>query len=126
MLAIGAVMFVPTPVFAQTSPCNTTAVGQDCAQQGLKDIGDAFPGGAKTNKSVPDIVHLIINWALYIAAILAVIFIIYGGFLYITSAGDTAQSGKGRTALTNALIGLAIVILSYLIVQIVYNFLTVR
>lgn len=109
-----------------TTGCTGASVGQDCAQQGLNAIGEAFPAGAKTAKTVPEIVHLIINWALYLSAIIAVIFIIIGGFLYITSAGDPGKATKGRQTLTNALIGLAIIILSYLIVQIVYNFLTQR
>ena len=132
MIAFGAMMFVtpsPAPVFAQgtgtgSSTCTTSAAGQDCAQQGLSAIGEAFPNGAKTAKTVPEIVRLIINWALYLSAIIAVIFIIIGGFMYITSAGDPAKATKGRTTLVNALIGLTIIILSYLIVQIVYNFLT--
>jgi hypothetical protein len=120
-LAFSAVFAGPalSPAYAQP-----TGTGGDQAQKGLDDIGAAFPEGAKRAKTIQEIVHLVINWALYLAAIVSVIFIIYGGFLYITAAGDTGQAGKGRTALVNALIGLAIVILSYLIVQIVYNFIT--
>lgn len=130
MIAFGAMMFVtpsPAPVFAQTQTPGVTACppgATDCAQRGLNDIGSAFPGGTQQNYSIRDIARLIINWALYIAAIIAVIFIIIGGFMYITSAGDPAKATKGRTTLVNALIGLTIIILSYLIVQIVYNFLT--
>ncbi len=124
LVAVTAVFFtVPSfsPAMAQTQVCT----GDQCAQQGLQDIGSAFPGGAKNpNYGVKDIAKKIIEWALYLAAIIAVIFIIIGGFLYITSAGDATRATKGRTTLVNALIGLTIIILSYLIVQIVYNFLT--
>lgn len=121
IMAATAVFAVPSfvPVMAQQPPCTV-----DCAQAGLQDVGVAFPGGAKRDYNIRDIAKLVINWALYLAAIIAVIFIIIGGFLYITSAGNDAQAKKGRETLTNALIGLTIIILSYLIVQIVYNFLT--
>ena len=109
-----------TPTYAQPSGSG------DSAQQGLEDIGTAFPEGAKRGKTVKEIAKLVIDWALYIAAVIAVIFIIIGGFMYITSAGNEGQAGKGRATLINALIGLTLIILSYIIVQILYNFLTGR
>lgn len=72
--------------------------------------------------SIASIFRLIINWALAIAFIAAVIVLIYGGFLYITSAGNTDQATKGKTAIMNALVGVVIIVLSYIIVQIVYRF----
>lgn len=122
MMSLSSVFFVPSysPAYAQSAPCT----GDNCAQKGLEDIGSVFP--ARTTRTVPEIVRLVINWALYLAAIVAVIFIIIGGFMYITSAGDPGRATKGRTTLVNALIGLAIIILSYMIVQVVYNFLVNR
>lgn len=75
-----------------------------------------------TEGSLASLFKLIINWALAIAFIAAVIILIYGGFLYITSAGNETQSKTGKTAIFNALIGIVIVVLSYIIVQIVYRF----
>lgn len=72
--------------------------------------------------SIASIFRLIINWALAIAFIAAVIILIYGGFLYITSAGNTENATKGKTAIINAIIGIVIIVLSYVIVQIVYRF----
>lgn len=120
---IAAGFLVPSfsPVYAQPS----TGSG-DKVQEGLNAIGSAYPQGAREDLNVQQFVKKIIDWALYIAAIIAVIFIIIGGYMYITSAGDPGKAGKGRTTLVNALIGLAIIVLSYLIVQIVYNFLVNR
>lgn len=95
----------------------------DCPDAGLRGIQAAFPTNLR-DMDVAELSRTIINWALYLAAIIAVIFIIYGGFMYITSAGNDAQAGKGRATLVNAIIGLIIIILSYVIVQVVYNFLT--
>lgn len=72
--------------------------------------------------SIAAIFRLIINWALAIAFIAAVIVLIYGGFKYITSAGNASSAGEGKTAIVNALIGIVIIVLSYVIVQIVYRF----
>lgn len=72
--------------------------------------------------SIASIFRLIINWALAIAFIAAVIVLIYGGFRYITSAGNADSATTGKTAIINALIGIVIIVLSYIIVQIVYRF----
>jgi hypothetical protein len=119
-LLLPGLVLSPNQVLAQSQICQ----GQDCAQQGLTDIGQSFPVGAKRDGDIKLVAKKIIEWALYFAAIIAVIFLIIGGFLYITSAGNETQSTKGRKTLVNALIGLAIIVLSYLIVQVVYNFLT--
>ncbi len=115
------------PAYAQTkstsSPGSPSSSG-DKVQDGLEDIRGAFPAGANDKKDVKGFIHTIINWALYLAAIAAVIFIIIGGYYYIFSAGDPAKATKGRTTMVNALIGLTIIVLSYVIVQIVYTFLT--
>ncbi len=64
----------------------------------------------------------IINWALGIGAMLAVIFLIYGGFRYILAGGNEESAKAGRQAIFNALIGLVVIVLSLLVVQIVYRF----
>ncbi len=68
----------------------------------------------------------LINLALGIVGTLAIAFIIYGGFQYITSRGDEEQASAGKKTLTNAIIGLVIVILSYTIVTVIYSALNNR
>lgn len=120
------VVLAPVFLFSATSG-QVFAAGPDCTtncpQDGLEGIKDAFPNQSTTADTVPELAKKIINWALYFSAIIAVIFIIIGGFMYVTSAGDQAKAGKGRATLVNALIGLVIIVLSFLIVQVVYNFL---
>ncbi len=126
------VVLVPVFVFAATSGqvfaqgTTTPNCTTDCPQSGLEGIKSAFPNQTTTSDTVPELAKKIINWALYFSAIIAVIFIIIGGFMYVTSAGDQAKAGKGRATLVNALIGLVIIVLSFLIVQVVYNFLIGR
>lgn len=64
----------------------------------------------------------VISYLLGLAGIIAVIFVIIGGYYYMTARGNDAQAVSGRKTLVNALIGLAIVVLSFLIVQIATNF----
>jgi amino acid transporter len=78
--------------------------------------------GLRCNEtSLPQIFRTIINWALGIAFGIAVIFLIIGGFRYITSAGNEEAATKGRNSVIHALIGIVIIILSYVIVNVVAN-----
>src|SRR3989338_4768607 len=56
-----------------------------------------------------------------LAGIIAMLFIIIGGYQYITSAGDEEAATKGKKTLSNAVIGLVVVILSSVIVTVVIN-----
>ncbi len=79
--------------------------------------------GIRCNEgNIGDIFVLVINWALGIAFIIAVIMLIVGGFRYLISAGNEDSAKKGRATIFNALIGIVIIVLSYVVVQIVYRF----
>lgn len=53
-----------------------------------------------------------INWVIGIAGVMSVIFVVYGGLLYITSTGDPSKVKQAKNMITYSLIGLAIVALS--------------
>lgn len=58
------------------------------------------------------LVIIIVNFALSFLGILAVIMVIYGGFLYVTSAGDEGAAGKGKQVILYAIIGIALILVS--------------
>lgn len=59
---------------------------------------------------------------LEVAGAIAVLFVIIGGFWYITSAGNEEQAEKGQKTVTNAIIGVIVVVLSYVIITVIANF----
>ena len=71
---------------------------------------------------VTSLIATVINWLLAIAFGIAVLFLIIGGFWYITSAGNEEQSDKGKKTILNAIIGVVIIVLSYVIVNVISNF----
>ena len=86
---------------------------------------DFSGGGGNTFENV---ILFFINALLGIVGIISVAMLIYGGFQYITS--QTSTSGAGTSAKTveeakktikNALFGLIIVVLAYVIVVVVLN-----
>jgi len=72
--------------------------------------------------TVNGLIRTVINWLLGIAFAVAVLFLIIGGFWYITSAGNEEQAEKGKSTAVNAIIGIVIIILSYVIISVVSNF----
>ena len=64
-------------------------------------------------------IYTVTNWIFYILTLLAVLFIIYGGFTYLTSSGDPTKSAKGKGILTYAIIGLAVALLAKLVPSLV-------
>ncbi len=71
--------------------------------------------------SANDLLISIARILLSVLAMIAVLFIIYGGFQYVTSAGNQEQAEKGRSTVVYAIIGLIIAILAYTLVSIVNN-----
>lgn len=59
----------------------------------------------------------ILTWVLFFAGAIAVIYLVYGGLLYITAGGDAEKATKGRTAVINAIIGIVIILLALVIVS---------
>ncbi len=63
----------------------------------------------------------IINIALAIAGLVAVLFLIIGGFRYITAAGNEEAGASAKKIITQSIIGIVIIILSFVIVRVISN-----
>jgi type IV secretory pathway VirB2 component (pilin) len=61
----------------------------------------------------------IVDLVAFVAGIVAVIMIIFGGFRYITSTGEPEKAAAARKTLIYAIVGLVIVILAQTIVSFV-------
>ncbi len=104
-----------TLIFAAATVCNTDFFGFPTWWKYLH-----HPGCTPQIQGLNDIwliVAAIIEIALRIAAIVAVVFIIYGGFGYVTSQGDPEGTAKAKSTLVNALIGLAVAVMAAVIVS---------
>lgn len=67
------------------------------------------------------ILTFLINAAFVIAAILALVFLIWGGINWITSGGDADGVKSARDRIIAAIIGLIVVILSYFLLNFVLS-----
>ncbi len=95
------------------------------AQFEIPDPGGTGLGGGITSEStLTGFILRIINIALALAGLIAVLFLIIGGFRYITAGGNEDASGSAKKIILNAVIGIIVVILSFVVVRVVSNTLT--
>lgn len=59
----------------------------------------------------------IVNWLLGFLGLIAVVMIIYGGFLYVTAAGNDEKIGKAKKIIMYAIVGIVVILLSFAIVN---------
>jgi hypothetical protein len=102
-LVIGGFLFVQT-VFAQDF--------------GLNEVGNEI---ALAEGDPRVIAARIIRVALGFLGLIALIIVLYGGFVWMTSAGNEEKISKAKKILTNGLIGLVIILMAVGITQYVLN-----
>lgn len=65
------------------------------------------------------LISKLIGWAFTAAALVAFIYLLVAGFNYITAGGDSDKASKGGKGITNALIGIIVIIAAYTLVRFV-------
>ncbi len=69
----------------------------------------------------PSAIKSVINIMLIAAAMIAVIYLIIGGYQYVTAGGNADSASAARTTILNALIGLVIIFSAFAIVNFVVS-----
>jgi hypothetical protein len=105
LLTLGFVaMFVVAPVALAASAPDPT--------EGLTQVGQGF-GQTANPESLPLTIGRLIGQVLGLLGIIIVVLMVYGGFLWMTAGGNTAQVDKAKQILINATIGLIITMAAY-------------
>ena len=68
-----------------------------------------------------DTVIAVVRWILGLVALVAVIMIIYGGYVWMTAGGDSAAVERAKKIILNAVIGLVVTLLSFAITFFIIN-----
>ncbi|HEX5430005.1 MAG TPA: hypothetical protein VFX17_02940 [Patescibacteria group bacterium] len=77
-----------------------------------------------TSADLLNLVFIVINFLVGSAAILAMAYIVYGGIQMVISSGNEDGVKKAKSTMVNAIIGLVMVILSYLIITSITSYFT--
>ena len=81
------------------------------------DIGKTYP--LATDRTLGDYITPLVSFAVVGAGLIAFLLFLGGGIAMIAGAGNPQQQEKGKSALTAGVIGLALVVSAYWIVQII-------
>ena len=124
LVMLSGLVSVGVPALAQTPP---PPVNNVTADDGVADLCEftntcSVDQNATGTNGVIAVILNIVQLAIYVVGAIALIFLVYGGFLFIVDPGGSGDGAeKGKRIIFNALIGLVIVVLSTAIVQIVTN-----
>lgn len=111
---VAAMVFATQPAMALICPDGTQNEGNDVSSLAECSLSD-------NKDTLISTVGTIINFILGVLGIVAVVIIIYGGFTYMTSSGDSAKLTKARNTLVYGVIGLVVSLLAFAIVNFVIN-----
>lgn len=110
-----ALQVAPMMTLAQTNPF-------DRAQQDVTNIGNNAGVSVTTgDQALPMIVGRLINIVLGFLGILLLAYLLYAGFLWMTSGGDSKNVDKARGMIRDAIIGLIIIVSAFAISQFVLS-----
>lgn len=105
-------------VFSVATPCSAA---EDPILQGLSEFKTGAPSLADTSdvedNSLPRMIGGAIELFLAFLGIIALLLFLYAGFLWMTAGGDSGQIDKAKSYMKNAVVGLVIVLASYIITE---------
>lgn len=73
----------------------------------------SVPTLSPSDGSLLDLAAKFVDAILIIISVVAVVYLIYGGVQYVTAGGDADKASKGRVTITNAIIGIVIILASF-------------
>ena len=111
-IGLSVLLVIPLLVSAQSS-CDPTKSLVCNPAPGL--FSTAF--GTDFKSILANLIKVLLGFA----GLVAMAYIVMGGYQMATSGGNSDSAEKGKKTLTNAIIGLVIIILSYVIITVVVN-----
>lgn len=106
---IGLVTLAGSALYGMNTVMAQTGFGADAPSSVIEATGGETSARA--------LVLTIVNFFLGFLGLIAVLMIIYGGVLVLTSGGNAEQAGKGKKILLYAAIGIVIILLSFAFVS---------
>lgn len=119
---------VAVPLVVASAPASAAPSISQCVKTGASlenldnlNSGNCPGGSASASVKIGDVIRKIINFFSVIVGAVSVIMVIWGGFKYVTSGGESNNVSSAKNTIIYALVGLIIVALSQFIVQFVLD-----
>ncbi len=107
------------PVYSEISPAKAAvSLDEKLRPSSAPAIGEfgKITENRPAVKSVQDILTKVVNAIFYLIGGIAIYFIVYAGFMYVTARGNEEELNKARGVLLWTVLGLLLTIFSYTIV----------
>ncbi len=130
VLQLSALSLLLVPALAITGSVSAQSAIQNGVCQGADLEFKSDPGECSATTSedgeqkVNDLIKDIINIFSIVVGVVAVVMIIYGGFRYITSGGDSGNVTTAKNTILYALVGLLIVVFAQVVVKFILGKIT--
>lgn len=118
---------IPQTTFAQAAAknCDARFLGMPAWYRGLTDADCNIVSPASAAGGLSGFIwHIVLNVieiGLFLAGYVALFFLLYGGFQFLTGGANPGQTEKARVTLLNAVIGLAIAMAAIAGVNLIYR-----
>src|SRR3989339_876844 len=113
------IIAIITGFFVASEPVSAGSVADNMLWGGQEANVQAATGLGNTDPRI--IIANIIRVLLGFLGIIAVLLIMYAGWLWTTSAGDDSKINKAKQTLTAAIVGLIIILMSFAIVSFILS-----
>lgn len=101
-------------IVPQTGTCT-------CQNVQIEGTGETAPS-APSYGCILDTVQRAINALVFIGVIVVILCIVYAGFLFMTAGGSTEALIRGRRVITNSILGLIIILFSWVTIDFIMKF----
>ena len=75
------------------------------------------PSAIESVTDLPTWISTVINLLAAVAGIVAVFFLIFSGYKYVTAGGNAETAGEARTGILNAIIGIVVILAAWALVR---------
>ncbi len=121
MIGLSAVFALAAPAVAATAAVEDDIKNNTCSGITLDTANTTCDEKEKGEDKVINIIKTIINVLSLIVGAICVIMIIFGGFRYMTSGGESAGVTGAKNTILYAVVGLVIVLLAQAVVRFVFT-----
>ena len=116
-------------VLADTGSCEYSILGMKPWYAGLELNSDCSVKSPANKDALPKFVWTIVGNVAYdvmlVVGVVAVGFIIYGGYMFMIAGGDPGKVAKAKNVLTAAVIGLLVSVLATVIINLIMGVINV-
>jgi|GEM_PF-2649451 len=78
--------------------------------------------GVAKKADIVELILVVINYAIIVIGVLAVLIFVYAGYLYLTASGDQAKLDTAKSTVLYAVVGVVVSVLGFVAVATVQRF----